>query len=413
MKIIIISAAAPPEPIVSGRVHWDIAVDLSKKNNEVWLISPYPSRPLGVKYISEKENRVTFVSDNLYHVNINSFTYPKYNLFLRLYESFDFGVKSIQYVNKFLKNHDLIYASPWPFIGQLMILILRNNKSKPIIMNVQDLYPESFLNKINSVIIRKIFTPLFLIDKYIATKSTQISVVSESLKKVYMDKRQIKEDKLTVINNWQDESEFVKHNPERKNIINKYNLQFIEDKFVFMYLGNIGPVAGVETLINAFNNLNEDSAILIIAGSGSHKDKCKMIADDVKIKNIHFIDVPQGLIPVVELQSLSDVMLLPINTNAAHSSIPSKLIAYMFSGKPIISSADHMSETANAILDSECGWITKSNSESDWSQEMINAYVTEKDVLIKKGKSGLNFALNNYSKSIGLRKMNDLLTKYN
>lgn len=413
MKIIIISAAAPPEPIVSGSVNWDIAVDLSKKNHEVWLISPYPSRPLGVKYISEKENRVTFVSDNFYHVNINSFTYPKYNLFFRLFESFDFGTKSIQYVNKLLKNYDLIYASPWPFIGQLMILILRNDKSKPIIMNVQDLYPESFINKISNVFIRKIFSPLYYIDKYIAKKSNHITVVSEGLKNVYVNRRNIKKDKLTIINNWQDESEFVKKIADRGIILSRFNLQFIKDKFVFMYLGNIGPVAGVEIIIKAFYNLNNDSTILLIAGSGSQKDKCIMIVDEMKIKNIHFIEVPTGLTSVVELQSLSDIMLLPILSNAAHSSIPSKLIAYMFSGKPIISSADNLSETANAILDSECGWITKSNSEFDWTQEMRNAYVTEKEVLIKKGKSGMNFALNNYSKSKGLKKINDLLTRYN
>ena len=136
MKILIISAAAPPEPICAGRVHWDIADHMANDSNEVWLISPHPSRPLTVKYERCKNNRVTKVKDNFYHVNVNSFTYPKYNLFYRIYESFSFGLKSIRYVNRAIKEYDLMYVSSWPFIGQLMIIMLRKNKKAPLIMNV-------------------------------------------------------------------------------------------------------------------------------------------------------------------------------------------------------------------------------------------------------------------------------------
>lgn len=411
MKIIIISAAAPPEPIVAGRVHWDMAEFLAKEGNEAWLISPYPSRPLGVSYTKLQGNKVTRVNNNFFHVNVNSFTYPRYNIFYRIYESFDFGVKSIRYLNKKIKEYDMVYVSSWPFIGQLMIIILKKNKRTPLIMNVQDLYPESFFTKVNSRIINTLFEPLYLIDRYIANKSTHITVVSESLKLVYLNVRKIRESKISVLYNWQDESEFVKPVPQKEQILEKYNLNNLKGKFIYMYLGNIGPVAGVETIINAFALLNNMNSAMVVAGSGTHKDKCRLLVEKFEIHNIVFIEVPLGLAPVVELQSISDIMLLPINTDAANSSIPSKLIAYMFSGKPVITSANPLSETAKAIKESDCGWITKTNEISGWTELMKLANETNKKILNAMGTSGFEYAIKNYSKIEGLKKVNQLFNK--
>ena len=139
MRIVIISAASPPEPICAGRVHWDCAKHFAEENNEVYLISPYPSRPLGTNYLTDNCNKVTQVGKNFIHVNVNSFTHPKYNLYLRVFESLDFGIRSIRYVNSNIKDYDLIYVSPWAFIGHLMIMLLRKNKRALFIMNVQTL----------------------------------------------------------------------------------------------------------------------------------------------------------------------------------------------------------------------------------------------------------------------------------
>lgn len=411
MKIIIISSASPPEPTVEGLVHWDIANYMADGNNEVWLVSPYPSRPLGTEYSNLKSNRVTKEKDNFVHVNINSFTYPKYSLLYRTYECMDFGIKAIRYINREIKKYDLIYSSPWPFLGQLLILILRKNKKAPLIMNVQDLYPESFLTKINSKVLKFLFKPLYLVDKYNANRATHLTVISKSLKQVYLNARKINQAKISVIHNWQDESEFVKPIISKEHILEKYNLKAINGKFIFMYLGNIGPVAGVETIINAFAKLNLENSTLIIAGSGSLKERCQSSAKRLEISNLFFLDVPQGLKPVVELQSIADILLLPILPEAANSSIPSKLIAYMLSSKPIITSASLLSETAMAIEESKCGWITKTNDISEWTKLMKMAFETNKTVLQSKGKLGFEYALKNYSKKEGLNKINHLFYK--
>ncbi len=186
--------------------------------------------------------------------------------------------------------------------------------------------------------------------------------------------------------------------------MDKFKLKALKDKFVFMYLGNIGPVAGVETIISAFAELNNRNCALVIAGSGTNKERCRLIAEKITLSTILFLEVPLGLTPVVELQSIANVLMLPILHGAANSSIPSKLIAYMFSGKPIITSADNWSETASAIIESKCGWVLKSHDTSAWTAGMNEAYETDNSRLNEMGRSGFDFAIENYSKKEGLKK---------
>jgi glycosyltransferase involved in cell wall biosynthesis len=409
MKIVIISGTAPPEPLTASRINWDIANHMATGENEVWLISPKPSRPLGTKYPTFPDIHLKTIRTNFIQVYIDSFTCPKYNLFLRAYESLDFGIKSIRYVNRRIGNHDLIFASSWPFFSQLAIVLLRKNKSMPLIMNIQDLYPESFFAKLHSKPLKKIFHPLYFIDRFIAEKSFHITVISETLKEVYVKKRRISESKITIIQNWQDFEPFIHNHFQKEEILKKYDIKGATNKFIYMYLGNIGPVAGVETLINSFAEQKNIKSFLIIAGSGSEKNKCLIVGRKLKLANLVFLDVPSGLNTVAELQSIADVLLLPIKPEASLSSVPSKLITYMLSRKPIISSASLISETAKVIIGSGCGWITKNCNPSEWIELMDLAYKTDKVKLSAMGESGFKYAVAHYSKTTGLNKMSQLI----
>lgn len=411
MKIVIVSCVSPPEPVVAGRVNRDIAEMLSNNGNEVMLITPHASRPLGKHNLKKQPLEVISVKRNFKHIRLNSFVYPKSGILFRSYESWDFGFKAIKYINEHISDVDVIYATPWPFLGQYAFIRFNKNKHIPIIMNVQDLYPESLFTKIKFRWVITLLSPLYIVDAYIANHSGHITVVSENLKNVYINDRGIKEDKITVIENWQDESEFLKKSEEKRELINKYQLQKAEGKFIFMYLGNIGPVAGLETVIEEFGMLDASRFALIIAGSGTAKEPCMEFADKLNLKNVYFTEVPSGLKSVVELQSIADVLLLPINTLAASSSVPSKLIAYMFSAKPVITSAEPDSDTGKVILDSKCGWLI--GSAHSWNVMMEKAASHTGDELRELGGYGFEYAMERFSKSVGLKKTESLITEIN
>jgi len=65
MKIVIITGTAPPEPKCSRARSLDIANCLATENNEVWLISPNPSRPLELLMQSVNGDRIQSVNKEL------------------------------------------------------------------------------------------------------------------------------------------------------------------------------------------------------------------------------------------------------------------------------------------------------------------------------------------------------------
>lgn len=408
MKIVIVSCVAPPETVVSGRVNYDICDFLSSKGHNVTLITPFPSRPLG-KFETEikLKQEVLQVNENFVHIKINSYRSPQYNFLGRIYESYSFGYKSIKYINKYFKNVDLIYATPWPFVGQFLFMLFRNNKNVPVIMNVQDLYPESFFTKYNSSVIRHLFKPFILIDKWIVSKSFHISVVSESMKNVYIKDRGLDASKVTVIENWQNEDEFINCTTTLDNVYVKYNLESVRGKFIFMYLGNIGPVAGLENVILEYSKLENSNTVMVIAGTGSSKKSCENLVCTNKIKNVLFVDIPTGLRSVVELQSIANVLLLPIQPDASSSSIPSKLIAYMFSAKPVLSSAIIDSTTGIAIVNNKCGLLV--DNKNSWSDQMSKFLKMNQNEIMQMGENSFEYGMSRYSKKNGLQKIEKLL----
>lgn len=397
--VLIISAVFPPEPIVSSKLSYDIAVEMSKKY-QVIVLHPRPTRPFGFLF-----NHVLKSEKRYIDITTSSYVCPKSNLLGRIYESYSFGEHCEKYIKKYSNVLSCIYVNAWPLFSQALIVKVAKQLNIPCLVHVQDIYPESFTNKIGirflSSFCKWILTP---IDRFVIGNATHILAISPNMKKHLIDSRKVSEHKITVVENWQSEDEFIIYE-------NKAESREVMSGLSFMYLGNIGPVAGVEFLINAFVNAKLSDAKLIIAGSGSNKKKCMDLAKEFKNVVIEFWDVPDGKVP--EVQSKADIMLLPVKRGAAMSSIPSKLPAYMFSKKPIIASLDLESDTAKAVQEANCGIVVEPEKEDaliDAFQEVIRNWDSE--VLRQKGNNGFNYAMERFSKNHNLSLVTKLIEKY-
>ena len=284
----------------------------------------------------------------------------------------------------------------WPVL-QYFTVKQANKYNIKIITHIQDVYPESLSAKMPTLgfLFNWIFIP---IDKIILKNSTTIVAISNKMKKHLASSRKISLKKIKVVKNWQDEEVFMNYNKKLKKVKSTdLNL------FTFMYLGNIGPVAGVDLLIDSFSKLSIKNCRLVIAGSGSKKHELENFVNLKKIKNVHFLHVPNGMVP--HIQESANVMLLPIKKGAASSSIPSKLPAYMFSKKPIIASVDIDSDSAKVINDAKSGWVIEPENIEMLVDTMRKAFFTKKSELDSKGLNGFKYALNNLSKKNNLKEL--------
>ena len=390
--ILIITAVFPPEPVVSAKLSMDLYKALKRKGLQVKVLHPAPTRPFGFK---PEKTAIGLLGED--EITTQSYVCPQSSLFGRMRESWSFGRACAKYIKEHHGEIACIYANAWPMFSQRAIVKTAKKYNIPSIIHVQDVYPDSLTNKMNGCMGNIIYKFILPMDKYILGHCTKVVAISEKMRDYLIVSRNIPKAKTSVIINWQDEQEFLDYQKTAK--------PQEEHPFTFMYMGNIGPVAGVDLLIEAFTQAGLNNAKLVVAGSGSMKEKMQEKA--AANRNIEFWEVPNGKVP--EIQAKADCMLLPIKKGAASSSIPSKLPAYMFSAKPIIGCMDADSDTADAINQAECGWVIEPENARLLAEKMKTVAALDATYLKENGEKALKYGLEHFSKSENLRKLTDII----
>lgn len=388
--ILIVSSVFIPEPVVSARISQDIAMELSELGNNVTVFSPYPSRPIGIDY-----SKVSLNSLHYKRIIADSFVYPKSDFYGRMKESFSFGLKTYQYIRKNKNNISVIYANTKPIFGVYFTVLAAMKFSIPIILHIQDIYPESMLSRLQCgySLLSKIFICL---DKYILGKVNKIIVISEKMREYLCTTRNIPMDKFEVVRNWQD---YI-----NRDTFPKYHKH---KPFTFMFVGSLSPASNIVFLIESFIRSNIRGAQLVVAGDGTLKDKCVKLVKDSGVSNIVFRSVTPEDVPFV--QNGADVLVLSLKKGIGNTASPSKLSAYMLSGKPILASVDKDCDTDCIIRNVQCGKVVESDDSQDLINGMMELMELSTQTLEIMGTRGYKYASKYMSKDYNLSKIVNLI----
>ena len=102
-------------------------------------------------------------------------------------------------------------------------------------------------------------------------------------------------------------------------------------------------------------------------------------------------------------QSEADVLVLCLKKGVAQTATPSKLTAYMFSGRPIVASVDLESDCANIIRESGCGLVVEPEDAETLSKAVESISSKSIEELNQLGKNAFVFAKENLSKERNLK----------
>ena len=392
-KVIIITGVFIPEPIVSAGLMADLAERMSAKY-DVTVLRPHPTRPMGFKVPDFDTKKLPYEV-----IELESYTCPESSLIGRFRESMSFGKACVKYLKAHKDEIVFVYNSPWHLFGRKRVAEFCKKNNIPNVTPVQDIYPESLLSKMPKIgLLQKLATNLLMpYDMATLHNANLVHTISKGMRDYLVEHRKLDKSRFVVVRNWQDERAFVEyretHNQEE------------EHPFTFMFMGNVGALAGLDIVIDAFVKSELCDARLVIAGSGSAREGLEKKAATYKDYDIEFWDVPFGQVPAT--QAKADVMLLPVKKGFARSSIPSKLPAYMFSAKPVLASVDADSDSSKCILDAKAGWVCEPEDVSALSKTMIKCYETNRDTLISMGMSGFNYAIEDFSRTKNLQKLYD------
>ncbi len=386
-NVLIITAVFPPEPVTSATLNYDLAVALSEKYN-VTVLTPHPSRPAGFDF----SNIIVDKNKGFRHIILDSFVYPASSFLGRMKESKSFGKAAAKYIEQHHNEIDFVYNDGWQLFSLYIDAKVCVKYGIPYIVPVQDIYPESILTKIPNICGSHVFVKTLLSgkDKYYLKHAAKIRTITDSMALYLSRTRNVPIDNFLPIANWQNDEEFDDYKTTfRKN-----------GKTVFMFVGNNNKQANVELMIRAYHEAKLDNAEFRIMGGGNAKADCMALAKELGHKDIIFDSVPKGMVATVQKEA--DAMVLALIGGTGTQGVPSKLTAYMFSGKPVIASMDAEADAAKMILEAKAGYVTKADDVEGFAKSFRKIANHSNDELEEMGGNSRSFAEKKLSRESNL-----------
>ena len=351
MKTYIVSCVFPPEPVVSAQTSVQIAEMMSGLGYQVTVLAPLPSRPMAhdySQYIRSLRRKET--SSHSYEIiHCFSFFSSVSKLGSRFLENISFGL-SVFFLLLFSRRADVVYGNTWPIFAQGLLMLVCKLRGMPLVLSVQDLYPEFLLAQKRGI--KKsswLYSLLHWLDMQTARNCAGLIVISERFREVYVSDRRIPKDKIAVVPNWIDDSQAMVTSPA-EDIRKKHDVP--ADAFLVIYGGNIGTAAGMENLLEAFQHLlPQNNIYLLLAGAGSSLPNCLDLIREHQLERVK-IHSPWQVSDTYTLLSAADLCILPTQGEQSLVSVPSKLLSYMLAGRCILALAAPEFETARILLDS-------------------------------------------------------------
>jgi glycosyltransferase involved in cell wall biosynthesis len=406
IKTIIVTCVFPPEPVISAQTSGEIASNLSQGSHTVIVLAPYPNRPQG--QIFPGYHRRLFSSETSPEgfsiIRLFSFFSPRSTLLSRWLENISFGLTS-SLALLFSHRPDVLYANTWPIFATGLVCLVSKIRKIPMVLNIQDMYPESVVMQGRLKPGEWLYKFLMLVDRWIAKQASELIVVSNGFAESYIQLRQIQPSKVHVIPNWMDPVSVVvlgKNAYRQERGISR-------EALVFVYGGNVGMAAGVELVIETISKVKTDREIvLLIAGSGSQLESCQKLSAGVSNVQILFHS-PWASEDTSKILAAADILVLPTRGKQSLASVPSKLLSYLFSSRPILAVVLPESETAQVIQKANCGWIVPPDSIDLFANKVEELAGLPEHLLKDMGSAGRQYALQNFTTETCLPKVIDLI----
>jgi glycosyltransferase involved in cell wall biosynthesis len=406
MRIAIVSCVYPPEPVVSAQTSAQLVQSLFQDGHDVTVITSFPNRPGGKLYAGYKR-RLFYRETHPYGklIRCGGTFSRKSRLASRFIENITFGITSACAL-AFTSRVDVIYSNTWPLFATGLVSLAANLRGIPLVVSIQDVYPESLLIQKRVHSDNWWVRVLRAIDTWIVHHSQAVVVISEGFANIYREERKLPAEQLFVIPNWGNEQAVIEC--DRENPIRSSH-QFTPEHFVFGFGGNIGMAAGVDVIIRAMKHIDTHKSIkLLIAGDGSQLSACKQLADKGGHHNITF----HSPWPEEETSSVlgtADVLILPTSGNQTAVSVPSKLINYLLSARPVLALANSDTEIAEIIQKAGCGWVIPPDQPEVLAEQMIQISTISSEQLVAFGRAGRQYALDHFNKEKNIAQLKNVL----
>lgn len=344
-------------------------------------------------------------TDKLHIIRVRVSENDKSSKIKRIRHIIDYFFNAIKIVRK-LGKFDLVYATTAPpILGGVLGRIGKRIAKAKYLYAIQDFNPE----QIEAVAYSKnklVIDTLRKIDYKTCKKADKLVIIGRDMQET-LDKR-FPDCKVKghYIHNWVDEDEMYPLDNEDSMLVEFKAKHGLKDKYVLMYLGNLGLYYDLVEFVKVAGKFREiENVAFVFVGTGAVENEMKQYAKENGLTNIVFIPYVSG-IDLLCAMNAADVHIVTNSKGIKGVSVPSKIYGIMAVNKPVIGILEPDSEIWNVIVESDIGIVCETGNYSK-IEDGISYILNNRDNMQKKGYNGRKMLLNCYSKADSIDKYKD------
>lgn len=327
MRILFITDNFPPELNAPASRTYEHAVRWVRAGAEVTVITCAPNFPKGEVFEGYR-NRLYAKEevDGIEVIRVWSFIAPNSGFAKRVVDYFSFAITS--FLAGLFRKTDVIVATSPQFFTTWSAAALSLLKRKPWIFELRDIWPESIVAVGaggNATMLRL----LERIELRLYRSANRVVAVSPAFR-TNLAARGIDPGKVDVITNGADLSRWGPREPEQA-LRDQLGLS---GKFVVGYIGTMGMAHGLDFILRAAAEIEDERLHFLFVGDGSEGQALRAQAGGQRNVTFH---PPVSKEDVPRFLAATDVALVPLRrSDTFRSVIPSKIFEAAAMRRPIL-----------------------------------------------------------------------------
>jgi glycosyltransferase involved in cell wall biosynthesis len=332
--------------------------------------------------------------------------FNKYNIVYR----YKGEVEYADHINNIIKEQkpDIVISANTPLFAQRLLVQMCRKSNTRFIYWCQDIHSiaiRNILKKKLSFIGLAASSVFKYLEVSLLKQSDHIISIADEFNEVFK-KWGIPANKLSAINNWAPIEEITLH-PKCNTWAQQLN---ICDKTAIIYSGTLGLKHDPFLIIQAAQKFSSNpDVIFIIISNGIGAELIKKESKRLDLNNILVLDFQEySDLPLV--LSSADILMSILEKDAAQYSVPSKVLTYLCSQRPVVLSVISSNLSARILADADAGICTDSGD----SRSFINAIETlinNKELRDRLGANGRRYAEQNFKIGNIAKKFTDVFNK--
>ncbi len=288
----------------------------------------------------------------------------KYSFLKRWKQEREYGKLLAAKANEY--KPDLVISANTPLDSQSSLLNLCKHEGIPFIFWLQDvtgLATYMILKKKFPVFGNLIGNYYIQMERQLLQQSDKIIVITEDFLSL-LNSWGIDQSKAVVIPNWAPIDEI----PVQSRDNQWARDQGIIDKICFMYTGTLGLKHNPDLLLELAVHYKKNPNIVILIVSETigakwlREKKDELALENIIIKEFQPFDQMQYVL------ASADILVAILEENAGVFSVPSKVLTYLCSQRPLLLAVPEMNLAARIVTESQSGIVVSSNEPAAFTQ---------------------------------------------